>query len=156
MLDAGIRSEDAESGGSMRIFICGIIQGSHSKLAIHEQTYRQRLKELVERYVPDADVYCPQSLHPESLSYGDDKAFDVFEGSVKTAGESELLIAYLPEASMGSAIEMWEAKKSGARIISISPMKHNWVVRYASDMIFESIEEFAEALKGHKLGALLH
>lgn len=139
----------------MRIFICGIIQGSHSRLAVHEQTYRQRLKQLIEKYLPDADVYCPQSLHPESLSYEDAKAFDVFEDSVKIAGRSELLVAYLPEASMGSAIEMWEAKKSGARIISITPMKHNWVVRYASDMIFGCIEEFAEALKAQKVRALL-
>ncbi len=138
----------------MKVFICGIIQGSHSKLAIHEQAYRHRLKRLVETYLPEAEVYCPQSLHPQSLSYGDAKAFSVFEESVEVASRSKLLIAYLPEASMGSAIEMWEAKRAGARIISITPLKHNWVVRYASDIIVESIEEFAEALKRQKIQAL--
>lgn len=139
----------------MRVFICGIIQGSHSKLAIHGQGYRQRLKELVETHLPDAEVYCPQSLHPESLSYDDSRAFKVFEESVDAATRSDLLIAYLPEASMGSAIEMWEAKKVGARIISITPLIHNWVVRYASDIVVETIEEFAELLKTKKVDALL-
>jgi hypothetical protein len=139
----------------MRVFICGIIQGSHSELAIHGQGYRQRLKDLVEAHLPGAEVYCPQTLHPESLSYEDSRAFRVFEESVDAATQSDLLIAYVPEASMGSAIEMWEAKKVGARIVSITPLVHNWVVRYASDIIVENIDEFAELLKAKRVEALL-
>lgn len=126
-----------------RVFICGIIQGSHKGLDVHGQDYRTRIRQMVEKYMPSAEVYCPVSLHPESPGYGDRKAFSVFEESVEAARESDLLIAYLPEASMGSAIEMWEAKRAGVRIISITPLRENWVVRYASDLMLDSIEDLA-------------
>ena len=139
----------------MRVFICGIIQGSLSELAVHGQDYRERLKQVIEKHLPSAEVYCPVSLHPESLSYDDARAFEVLDESVEAARESDLLIAYLPEASMGSAIEMWEAKKAGAKIISITPLKPNWVVRYASDIVLETIEELEELLKTGAIDRLL-
>jgi hypothetical protein len=33
----------------MRVFICGIIQGSLSDLAVHGQDYRDRLREVIEK-----------------------------------------------------------------------------------------------------------
>lgn len=137
------------------MFICGIIQGSIQRFAVHEQSYRMRLKGLVETYLPEAEVYCPVSLHPESLLYGDAKAFRVFDESVAAARRSDLLVAYLPEASMGSAIEMWEAKKAGVKIVSISAMEHNWVVKYVSDKVVGTVEEFEELLKDGTVSALL-
>ena len=139
----------------MRVFICGIIQGSLSELAVHGQDYRERLKQVIQKHLPSAEVYCPVSLHPESLSYDDARAFEVLDESVEAARESNLLIAYLPEASMGSAIEMWEAKKAGAKIISITPLKPNWVVRYASDIVLETIEELEELVKTKAIDRLL-
>jgi hypothetical protein len=138
-----------------RVFICGIIQGSHRGLDVHGQDYRARIRRLVEEHLPGTEVYCPVSLHPESPSYGDEKAFEVFEESVEAAGRSDLLIAYLPEASMGSAIEMWEAKRAGVGIVSISPMRENWVVRYASDLILDSIEDLELRLKDGTIERLL-
>ncbi len=124
-----------------QVFICGIIQGSHKGIDVHGQDYRDRIRALVERYMPAANVYCPVSLHPESPGYGDERAFEVFEESVEAAAASDLLIAYLPEASMGSAIEMWEARRAGVKVVSVTPLKENWVVRYASDLMLDSIEE---------------
>ena len=139
----------------MRVFICGIIQGSHTERRIHEQSYRERLRQLVAEYMPEAEVYCPISLHPESLSYGDPKAFQVLEESIDAARASQLLIAYLPEASMGSAIEMWEAKNAGAKVISITGLAHNWIIRYASDLIVPTIDELEGLVKKGKLQELL-
>ncbi|MFH1312753.1 MAG: hypothetical protein ABIJ00_05950 [Candidatus Eisenbacteria bacterium] len=139
----------------MRVFICGIIQGSLSEYAVHGQSYRTTLKGIVEKHMPSAEVYCPVSLHPESLSYDDAKAFEVLEESIDAARKSDLIVAYLPEASMGSAIEMWEAKRAGARIISITPLKPNWVVRYASDIVVETIGEFEELLETQVVERLL-
>lgn len=130
----------------MRIFICGIIQGSHTGRGIHAQTYRKKLTDMINRYYPRAEVYCPVNLHPESPSYEDTRAFDVFEESLEAARKSDVLIAYLPEASMGSAIEMWEAKRAGAKIVSITGLAHNWVVKYASDRIVSSLEELERLL----------
>lgn len=139
----------------MRVFICGIIQGSIQHFAVHEQSYRIRLKRLVETHLPGAEVYCPVSLHPESLLYDDAKAFKVFDESVEAARSSDLLVAYLPEASMGSAIEMWEARKAGVRVISISQMEHNWVVKYVSDIVVKTVEEFEKLLDDGTVSRLL-
>ena len=35
--------------------------------------------------------------------------------------EIDVLLAFVPEASMGTAIEMWEAYQHGAAVITISP-----------------------------------
>lgn len=134
----------------MRVFICGIIQGSRPDLSVHKQSYREDLRRLVEKYLPDAEVYCPVSLHPESPSYDDRLASQVLEESVEAARESDLLIAYVPEASMGSAIELWEAKRAGVKVVSITPLKDNWVIRYASDVILEKFEDIEPFLKAYE------
>jgi NAD-dependent SIR2 family protein deacetylase len=139
----------------MRIFICGIIQGSHRELAIHGQSYRARIKEMLARTCPRAEIYCPVDLHPDSLAYDDPRAFKVFHESVQEAKRSDILIAYLPSASMGSAIEMWEAKQAGVKIISITPLQHNWVVRYASDVILKDLDEFERSLESGALAGVL-
>lgn len=130
----------------MRVFICGIIQGSHTGRGIHAQTYRKRLGQIINRHYPRVEVYCPVDLHPESPSYDDTRAFKVFEQSLEAARKSDLLIAYVPEASMGSAIEMWEAKKAGVKVISISTLSHNWVVKYVSDRLISTLDEFERLL----------
>lgn len=63
---------------------------------------------------------------------------------MKKAGESDLLIAYLPSASMGTAIEIWNAFNSNKPVIVISPLNLNWVIRFCADKICESIEDFVE------------
>ena len=136
----------------MRVFICGIIQGSRPDLSVHGQSYRQRLRQIVEKHLPEAEVYCPVSLHPESPSYDDRLASQVLEESVEAAKASDLLIAYVPEASMGSAIELWEAKRAGVRVVSVTPLKDNWVIRYASDVILADFEEVEAFLKAYAAG----
>jgi hypothetical protein len=103
----------------------------------------------VQRYLPDAEVYCPVSLHPESPSYDDSQASEVLQESVEAAKASDLLIAYVPEASMGSAIELWEAKRAGVRVVSITPLKDNWVIRYASDVILDDLDEVESFLEAY-------
>jgi len=139
----------------MKVFICGIIQGSISDLAVHGQAYRTHLRHLIATYLPGAEIYCPVSLHPESIKYDDATAFRVFEESIDVARRSDLLVAYLPEASMGSAIEMWEAKRAGVKVIAITPLEHNWVVKYASDAVVGSIEEFEDRLRDSTVASLL-
>jgi hypothetical protein len=139
----------------MRVFICGIIQGSISEFAVHEQSYRARLRGAIETHLPGVEVYCPVSLHPESLLYDDSKAFAVLEESAEAARRSDLLVAYLPEASMGSAIEMWEAKRAGVKIVAITPLEHNWVIRYAADLSVRTIEDFEGLLADGSVARLV-
>ncbi len=139
----------------MQVFICGIIQGSLKGKDIHEQMYRKRIRDIIQKYLPAANVYCPVSLHPKSPFYVDERAFKVLNESIEAARVSDLLIAYLPEASMGSAIEMWEAKQAGVKIIAITSMTSNWVVRYVSDVILKDIDEFEDFARKASLAKLV-
>ncbi len=47
----------------MRIFVAGIMQGSHLGATIHNQDYRTRIKQLFPSYFPGADVYDPLADH---------------------------------------------------------------------------------------------
>ena len=58
------------------------------------------------------------------------------------AARADVLIAYLPEASMGTAVEMWEAHRAGKPVLTISPLAENWVVRFLSTRVFPSLVAF--------------
>ncbi len=129
---------------NMTFFIGGIIQGSIGEKKIHSQDYRERIKKIILKKYADANVICPFSQHPESINYGYEKGKKTFFNLVETASGADVLIAYLPEASMGTGIEMWEAKKKGKFIVSISPLEINWCVKFLSDVICSDINEFEE------------
>jgi len=138
----------------MQVFICGIIQGSNRGLDVHEQTYRDRIRQIIQSHIPEAKIYCPVSLHPQSPTYDDEKAFQVLEESVEAAKASDLLIAYLPQASMGSAIEMWEARRAGVKIVTITKLRSNWVIRYASDIILDDLDQLEQFVRSGGLNRL--
>ena len=72
----------------------------------------------------------------------------MFADAVAAAADADVVVSYLPVASMGSAVELHEAHKASRTIICIvSPkMSTNWVVRSYANVTVASIEE---------LGALL-
>lgn len=126
----------------MKVFLAGIIQGSLIEAEIHHQDWRIPIKATLNKYYPQAEVYCHYSQHPNSMTYDLPAIRKTFEDGVLRAVEADLLIAYVPSASMGTAIEMYEAAKSGTIVLTISPMAPNWVLRLYSDEIFPDIEEF--------------
>lgn len=69
----------------------------------------------------------------------------------KCGNEVDVLIAFVPEASMGTAIEMWEAYKNAAVVLTISPLAVNWAVRFLSDMIYRDLPEFFAALESGEI-----
>lgn len=132
----------------MRFFIAGIMQGSHRKTVMHEQDYRSHVKSLLEDHFPDADVYDPFANHQDSLDYDDAMSRDVFYQHNRLCREVDVVVAFVPEASMGTAIEMWEAHEHGRGIVlAISPLSHNWAVRFCSHLIFLDIEAFEMELR---------
>jgi hypothetical protein len=135
--------------GFKKIFIAGVIQGSHQDNTIHSQNYRQELRNLLVSVFPDSQIYDPFEGHENSIEYDDAKGRETFLSGVKAVLESDLVIAYLPHASLGTAIEVWESHKMGIPVWTISPMKTNWVVRFCSDKVFESIKDFAAYLQNH-------
>jgi nucleoside 2-deoxyribosyltransferase len=133
--------------GPIRIFISGVIQGSHQDKSIHSQDYRSRLKAILLEAFPDAAIHDPFEGHENSVEYDDRQARQTFLNHIDQVHKSDLLIAYLPHASLGTAIEVWESHKKQIPVWTISPMKTNWVVRFCSDKVFDDIDSFAEYLK---------
>jgi nucleoside 2-deoxyribosyltransferase len=129
------------------IFIAGIIQGSKKGKILHNQDYRKDLKRILGKYFTKARIIDPVAVHPESVYYTFETGRKVFHNSIKEALSSDLVIAYLPEASMGTAIEMWECHRKKVPVWTISPLKENWVVKFLSEEIFSSLKELESYLK---------
>jgi hypothetical protein len=131
----------------VQFFIAGIMQGSHREAVLHDQGYRSRVRSLLEFHFPDADIYDPVENHAQSLDYDDVKSREVFYQHNRLCRDVDVVIAFVPEASMGTAIEMWEAHEHGHGIvIAISPLSHNWAVRFCSHIIFLDVDAFETEL----------
>lgn len=126
----------------MRVFIAGVMQGSRSDNRVNDQSYRQEIARILRGNLEDVEIVDPWALHPESEAYGSERARETFMGMIAAASQVDLLVAYVPEASMGTAIEMWEAHHAGVHVLTISPMAENWVVKLLSSRILLSVEAF--------------
>jgi len=113
---------------------------------MHEQDYRARISEIILRHYPDASVVDPVALHPSSLEYTDEQAKATFFAMTVEAAQADVIIAYVPTSTMGTAVEMWEARRAGKPVITISPLDKNWVVRFLSTHVVASIEELDSLL----------
>jgi hypothetical protein len=130
-----------------QFFIAGIMQGSYTDALLHNQNYRERIARLIQEHFPAAEVYDPLANHAGSLNYDDATGQSVFFHHNRMCREVDVLLAFVPEASMGTAIEMWEAYQHGAAVFTISPLKHNWAVKYLSHALYANIEEFETAVR---------
>lgn len=130
-----------------RVFLAGIIQGSSTDKSIHSQDYRQEIISALEAALADAVIYNPLEGHETSVDYDDEKGKVTFFASIEEIKKCDLMIAYLPHASLGTAVEIWECYKLGIPVWTITPMKTNWVVRFCSDRIFENMESFVKHLQ---------
>ena len=129
----------------MKVFLAGIIQGSRIEPTIHQQDWREPIKRALAQHLPDADIYCHYSRHPASITYDLPRIRETFAEGNRRAGDCDLLIAFVPSASMGTAIEMHEAYANGAAVVTITPLTANWVIRAYSDRILPDLAAF-EAL----------
>ena len=138
------------AGGSerpFRIFLSGIMQAIREDDQIEDQHYRVQLRDAFEACMANVQITDPWAENPDSVNYGEEKARHTFLSLVRRASEVDLLVTYLPVASMGSAMEMWQAFENDVYVIAISPMKHHWAVRFASHEVFEDLESFLSLLE---------
>jgi hypothetical protein len=126
----------------VKVFIGGIMQGSRLDRFIDAQDYRRVIAEAILMHHPDVEVVDPNELHPDGVDYDDQQAKATLLELFDRAGQADLLVAYAPRASMGTAIEIWQAFQAGAPVISISPMTANWVVRHLSAVVLPDLEAF--------------
>lgn len=139
----------------MKVFLAGIMQGSLAAAAVHDQDYRARLKELLARHWPKAVPYDPWADHSDSLDYSPERAREVFLKHNDLCGRCDLLIAFVPQASMGTAIEMWEAYRAGVPVVAISPLELNWAVKFTSRIVYPDWEAFELDLASGRLRELV-
>ncbi len=140
---------------SKRFFLAGIIQGSKQDLSVYQQSYRDPLKDILLKAFPDVTILCPVSDHPDSINYSDEEASKVFHYHLNEVKKSDCLIVFLPEASMGSAIEMWIAYQKRIPIITISPMITNWVIRLLTTKNVVNLDEFIKLIESGYLHNIL-
>lgn len=157
---------DSNSHRRLSFFLAGTMQGSRPGAQQISQSYRALLTEVIRRHRPNAEVLCPleqlaQRLGAEQGVIRDSHAAlasltrvrradfakpllsltQTFVSLSQAAGAVDVLIAYLPdhEASMGTAIEMWNAFSNGVTVIAITPMRQNLAVMSTSDVILPDI-----------------
>ena len=126
----------------MDVFLAGIIQGSKVEAEIHDQDWRGPIKAAIARSLPGANVYCHYGRHPQSITYELPDIRETLADGNRRAAACDLLVAYIPSASMGTAIEMYEAARAGATVVAITPMDANWIVRAYADRILPDIDSF--------------
>jgi sulfur carrier protein ThiS len=131
-----------------RVFIGGIMQGSRRENTIDAQDYRQIIGQCLRGHLPNVEVIDPFETHPNSVAYDTAEARRTLIALAQTAGQADAVVVFVPEASMGTALEMWEAYRSGKPIFAISPLVYNWVVRCLATRVFASIDEFCAFVAG--------
>ena len=137
--------------GELRIFLAGIMQGSRRAKGIAAQDYRAELTQLLKQHLDGAEIFDPFALHPNSVEYSFEEGRETLLGLAEAAGQADVLIAYLPEASMGTALEIWQAYQHRRKIFTISPLTENWVVKFLSTRVFPTYEDFARFVASGEL-----
>jgi sulfur carrier protein ThiS len=137
-----VGGSDRAGSGPWRVFIGGIMQGSRRENTIDAQDYRQIIGQCLRRHLPDVEVIDPFELHPNSVAYDTTEARRTLIALAQTAGQADAIVVFVPEASMGTALEMWEAYRGGKPIFAISSLIYNWVVRCLATRVFADIEGF--------------
>ena len=128
----------------MQVFIAGIMQGSRQDLHITSQNYRDQIAALIREHIPQAEIIDPNQIHPDGVNYDRELAKKTLIEMAQRAAEVNCLIAYVPEASMGTALEMWHAYSAGVPVYTISPMEENWVIFSLSEQVFPDMAAFGE------------
>jgi hypothetical protein len=137
------------------LFVGGIMQGSKQEMAVHDQGYRDRIASIVHCYHPEINVIDPARLHPNSVEYTRERAVATFLDSLDRAAAADILVAYLPEASMGTALEIWRAHAAGKPVFVISPLVNNWMLWATATRIFADIDDFSAFVADGRLGPYL-
>jgi len=130
-----------------KAFISGPIQGMEN-----EQGYREVIGKICVQL--GYDVIDPWLR--EKIIYRKDEpcwwtkvpATDFIQRDLEDIENCDVLIAYLPQLSAGTCMELFYAKRISKKVIIVSEMDclSPWIVVH-SDMILKSIEELEDALK---------
>ena len=130
----------------MRFFLAGVMQASRRDRFIESQEYRQKIAEALHQHVPHVEIIDPFATDPNSVDYTEEEGRNTFLTNTRKAATVDVLIAYLPVASIGTAMEMWHAFEANKYIVTVSPLEHNWGIKFTSDEVFPDIESLLTAI----------
>lgn len=134
-----------------RLFIGGIMQGSSREMAMCSQDYRTEIAGIIRQCHPDIEIVDPFQLHPDSVTYERKQAVETFLAMLDRAAQADILVAYLPQASLGTAVEIWQACRAGKPTIVISPMSNNWMLWATATHLVPDIPAFAQFIAEGRL-----
>ena len=126
----------------MKVFIAGIMQGSRMDRYIDDQDYRRIISETLRARRADVEIMDPNELHPNGVDYDDELAKTTLLEMADLASQADLVVAYVPQASMGTALEMWKAFEAGVPLVTVSPMAANWVIKHLSSVVLPDLDGF--------------
>ncbi|MEM3823401.1 MAG: nucleoside 2-deoxyribosyltransferase [Candidatus Bathyarchaeia archaeon] len=130
-----------------KIFISGPIQGMEEK-----QFYRQIIREICFRcgYEPIDPWEREKIIYrgTEPCWWNRVPAADFIKRDLEDIEKCDTLVAYLPELSAGTCMELFYAKLKGKRTICICQIENPspWIIIH-SDVILKKIEELENILK---------
>jgi len=139
----------------MRVFIGGIMQGQRRDDQIDSQDYRVRITEAFQKAAPEIELFDPWAINPNSVSFDEEKARHTFLTMTKAVRDADLLIAYLPQASMGTAMEMWEAFNAGVYVVAVTPLIHHWAIKFTSNEILPDLESLLAEIENGRFPRLI-
>jgi hypothetical protein len=139
----------------MHIFIAGVMQGARLDEQIYDQDYRVSIARSIRAHLPQAQITDPWALNPNSVDYDEQRARETFLSMTAQAGKADVLIAYLPTVSMGTAMEMWEAFQSNTYIIAVTPHVHHWAIRFTADEIVPDLDALLRLIESGHLADIL-
>ena len=139
-----------------RIYIAGTMSGN-SNDSLVDQSYREKIANILTSVYPDIVIDDPFKDHQNSLEYDDKDAKKAFADCLRrSAYDADMVVAYIPEASMGTALEIYEAFRNDKYIVIITPLLNNWIVRLYGDIAFSSIESFSAWVYDHALDPFIY
>ena len=135
----------------MHVFIAGAMQGVRTDHLIDSQDYRSLITAALLRHLPDVRITDPFAHHPESVSYTREQAQQTFRHYTAAAAQADVLIAYLPCVSMGTAMEMWSAYCAGRYIIAVTPFVHHWAILATANEILPDLDTLMGYIESGRL-----
>lgn len=140
----------------MHVFIAGVMQGERLDDQIDGQAYRLRITQALRAHVPGVIITDPWAMHPDSVIFDAVTARHTFLTMTRQASEVDLLIAYLPKLSMGTAMEMWQAHQAGVYIIAVTPYIHHWAIRFTANEILPDLHSLLSHIEAGRLNGRSH
>ena len=129
---------------AIKIYISGILRGSREN-EFYPQCYRKRIVDIIQKSWESAVVHCPNIKGAVSDTETLKDTAKEFEQQLSMLKKSNIVVAYIPEASMGCAIEVYNASMRGKYVVTITPMKSNRMIRMFSHEIYDSVDSFEQA-----------